>query len=88
MVDEEETETEKESERPKSILERVDHWGKLMLDRIEALVEKHYGPIAELNVYKNTTEVLWTIDERARIIFPLAFFFMQCIYWGTYLYVL
>ncbi len=37
-------------------------------------------------ICRNTTEVMWSIDEWARIIFPLLFSAMQTAYWVTYLH--
>ncbi len=39
-----------------------------------------------LKFNRNTTEVLWRIDELARIVCPLIFSVMQAAYWVTYLY--
>lgn len=57
-------------------------------DRVEQQFEARYGPITETYVYNNTTEVIWRIDERARIYFPSVFLVLNLFYWISYLYLM
>ena len=56
--------------------------------RIEIAIESHWGPLTERNFYVNTTEVIWSIDEYARRMFPFCFLVLQLIYWSSYLYIM
>ena len=62
--------------------------GQKLSDKIENFVKSRYGPITEMYIYKNTKDVVWTIDDRSRKIFPVVFLFLQIIYWTSYLYIM
>ena len=64
------------------------HYSDLVFKNLELAIEARWGPLTERNFYINTTEVLWTIDEYARKMFPLVFLILQLIYWSSYLYIL
>ncbi len=57
--EEEEEEEEEEEDQPKKkkkrgLFNRINRMSKNLYDKSEAWVERHYGPITELNVYKYT----------------------------------
>ena len=71
-----------------TLSEFMSTFGQKLSDKIENFVESRYGPITEMYVYKNTKDVVWTIDDRSRKIFPVVFLFLQIIYWTSYLYIM
>ena len=56
--------------------------------RFESFVVARWGPVENMAIYKDTTEVIWSIDAYARRIFPLVFLILQIMYWTSYLYVM
>ena len=59
-----------------------------IFSNFECALESKWGPVQEMAIYNNTTEVIWSIDAYARCFFPVVFFILQCCYWTSYLYVL
>ena len=59
-----------------------------VFSKFEIFLESKWGPVEELNLYQNTTEVIWTIDAYARCCFPLVFLILQITYWTSYLYLM
>lgn len=56
--------------------------------KFETFIEDKWGPVTEMTFYKETTEVIWTIDAYARRVFPIVFLILQILYWTSYLYVM
>ena len=40
-----------------------------------------------MEIYTNTANVLNRVDQKARIVFPVLFLFMNILYWTTYVYI-
>ena len=59
-----------------------------VFSKFEIFLESKWGPVEELSLYQNTTEVIWTIDAYARCFFPLVFLILQITYWTSYLYLM
>ena len=85
---EDEDEDDEKPEYQNCLDKYLDQCGKYIYDRTEAFVERRWGPITEMEIYLNTTEVIWKIDSYARRFFPLVFFVLQFLYWTSYLYIL
>eukprot|EP00095_Tigriopus_kingsejongensis_P006095 snap_masked-scaffold691_size110934-processed-gene-0.1 protein:Tk06095 transcript:snap_masked-scaffold691_size110934-processed-gene-0.1-mRNA-1 annotation:"gamma-aminobutyric acid receptor alpha-like" len=85
---EEVLEHRKEEKAKRSIPDLISQAFYRLCDRIEMKLEAKYGPITESYVYNNTTEVIWKIDEYARMLFPGVFLVLQMIYWISYLYLM
>ena len=45
-------------------------------------------PVHQLAIYRETDDVLETIDSTSRKGFPAAFLFTMLVYWTTYLYIM
>lgn len=56
--------------------------------KFETFIEDKWGPVTEMTFYKETTEVIWSIDAYARKAFPIVFLILQILYWTSYLYVM
>lgn len=77
---------EDEEERP-GLREYLDGCVKFMCQKVESVLEAKWGPVTEMYFYKNTTDVIYTIDEYSRRIFPITFLLLNLLYWSLYLYV-
>lgn len=87
-AEEEEFEDMKEEDEDANAFTRwINRTSKAFMDKVEGLVEDKWGPISDMEIYKNTTEIIWSIDSAARKVFPIVFFILQSCYWTAYLYI-
>ena len=64
----------------------ADRGADFLFNAFEWFLDRRFGPIEEMNVYKNTTEHLWKVDHASQIAFPVVFALLQTLYWTMYLY--
>ena len=84
----EDVDDDEEEEQGNAFLRAIDECTKRFYDRLADFLEARYGPLSETELYKDTTGVIWSIDEWAQILFPTTFLFMQFVYWTMYLYIM
>ena len=63
-------------------------WSETTFIKAERMIEAIWGPIENLAIFNDTTEVIWSIDACARKAFPIVFLILQIMYWSLYLYVM
>ena len=64
----------------------ADRGADFLFNAFEWFLDRRFGPIEEMNFYKNTTAHLWKIDHASQIGFPVVFALLQTLYWTMYLY--
>ena len=73
-------------ERRNCILACADRSADFLFNAFEWFLDRRFGPIEEMNFYKNTTEHLWKVDHASQVAFPVVFALLQTLYWTMYLY--
>ena len=86
-ADEEFEDLDEEEEDANAFTRWLNKSSKAFMDKIETLIEDKWGPVTDMEIYKNTTEIIWAIDSAARKGFPIVFFILQLFYWTSYLYI-
>jgi hypothetical protein len=76
-----------EEEEGNAFTKWMNRTSKAFMDKVETLIEDKWGPVTDMEIYKNTTEIIWKIDSAARKGFPIVFFILQLCYWTSYLYI-